>query len=62
MKVMKQIDVKEYPDQVIVIEWVSSSTNDMIADSVITVLLRIEESPALVKGNLFSIHLSVPSN
>ena len=33
------------------LEWSSTSMNDKIADSVIAVILNIENSPASIKGN-----------
>lgn len=43
------MDVKEYNANHVVLEWTGNSVNDMVADSVLAVILNIESSPASVK-------------
>ncbi|GAA5865687.1 hypothetical protein JCM8547_002750 [Rhodosporidiobolus lusitaniae] len=49
MRVMQTIDVKMVDKHELAIEWVGGVTNDMIADSVLAIVLGIEGSPASVK-------------
>ncbi|GAA5973836.1 hypothetical protein JCM21900_002089 [Sporobolomyces salmonicolor] len=49
MRVMETVDVKLTHKHELAIEWVGGATNDMIADSVLAVVLGIESSPASVK-------------
>ncbi|BGP02412.1 Endoribonuclease YSH1 [Rhodotorula toruloides ATCC 204091] len=49
MRVMETVDVKMTDKHELAIEWVGGVTNDMIADSVLAVVLGIEGSPASVK-------------
>ncbi|GAA6041172.1 hypothetical protein JCM8097_004151 [Rhodosporidiobolus ruineniae] len=49
MRVMQTVDVKMADKYELAIEWVGGVTNDMIADSVLAVVLGIEGSPASVK-------------
>ncbi|GAA5857869.1 hypothetical protein JCM1840_000943 [Sporobolomyces johnsonii] len=49
MRVMETVDVKLADKHELAIEWVGGATNDMIADSVLAVVLGIESSPASVK-------------
>ncbi|CEQ39582.1 SPOSA6832_01125 [Sporobolomyces salmonicolor] len=49
MRVMETVDVKLAHKHELAIEWVGGATNDMIADSVLAVVLGIESSPASVK-------------
>ncbi|POY74501.1 hypothetical protein BMF94_2261 [Rhodotorula taiwanensis] len=49
MRVMETVDVKLVDKHVLAIEWVGGVTNDMIADSVLAIVLGIEGSPASVK-------------
>ncbi|BGP16640.1 hypothetical protein JCM10213_000444 [Rhodosporidiobolus nylandii] len=49
MRVMQTVDVKMTDKHELAIEWVGGVTNDMIADSVLAVVLGIEGSPASVK-------------
>jgi cleavage and polyadenylation specificity factor subunit 3 len=37
----------------IVLEWVSSPVNDMVADSIVALILSVETSPSSVKCKLF---------
>ncbi|OBZ88252.1 Endoribonuclease ysh1 [Choanephora cucurbitarum] len=53
LRVFDTIDIKKLtsgPNQV-TLEWVGNAMNDMVADSVLAVLLSIDSSPASVKGN-----------
>lgn len=52
---METVDVKAVGKHEIAIEWVGSGTNDMIADSVIALILGVDGSPASVKSSLYSI-------
>lgn len=52
LRVFDTIDIKKLnsgPNQV-TLEWVGNAMNDMVADSVLAVLLSIDSSPASVKG------------
>ncbi|BGP55727.1 endoribonuclease ysh1 [Rhodotorula sphaerocarpa] len=49
MRIMETVDVKLVDKHVLAIEWVGGVTNDMIADSVLAIVLGIEGSPASVK-------------
>ncbi|KAF8335755.1 beta-lactamase-like protein [Cantharellus anzutake] len=48
-RVMGAVDVKHTAEHEITLEWNSSASNDMIADSVMAVIVGIERSPASVK-------------
>ncbi|KAG8901967.1 endoribonuclease ysh1 [Tulasnella sp. 403] len=48
MRVLEAVDVKMISQTELVLEWVASASNDMVADSVIAVLMGID-SPASVK-------------
>lgn len=43
------MDVKEHNVNHVMLEWTGNSVNDMVADSVLAVILNIESSPASVK-------------
>jgi cleavage and polyadenylation specificity factor subunit 3 len=47
---MSAVDVKQTDTTEVTVEWVGGSTNDMIADSVVALLLGIDRSPASVKS------------
>ncbi|GAA6060101.1 hypothetical protein JCM10212_003509 [Sporobolomyces blumeae] len=49
MRIMQTVDVKLVDKHELAIEWVGGATNDMVADSVLAVVLGIESSPASVK-------------
>jgi cleavage and polyadenylation specificity factor subunit 3 len=52
LRVFDTIDVKKLtsrPNQV-TLEWIGNAMNDMVADSVLAVILSIDSSPASVKG------------
>ena len=53
MRIMETVDVKHVDKHALAIEWVGGVTNDMIADSVLAVVLGIEGSPASVKSEWF---------
>jgi hypothetical protein len=47
---MSAVDLKQTDKTEVTVEWVGGSTNDMIADSVVALLLGIDRSPASVKS------------
>lgn len=47
---MDCVDVKHSSDHQLALEWTGSSANDMVADSVLALLLGIDSSPASVKS------------
>ncbi|CAE6485867.1 unnamed protein product [Rhizoctonia solani] len=49
LRVMNAVDVKLASEQELVLEWVSGSSSDMIADSAVALVLGIDRSPASVK-------------
>ncbi|KIM45434.1 hypothetical protein M413DRAFT_442111 [Hebeloma cylindrosporum] len=49
MRVMGVVDVKHTGDHELTLEWESSSSNDMIADSTLALITGIDTSPASVK-------------
>ncbi|KAG0149819.1 hypothetical protein CROQUDRAFT_653097 [Cronartium quercuum f. sp. fusiforme G11] len=48
-RVMETVDVKMIEEHQLILEWVGSVNNDMIADSVLALLLGIDRSPASLK-------------
>lgn len=48
-RVMETVDIKQVADNQMSLEWVGSLANDMIADSVLALLLSIDQSPASLK-------------
>lgn len=46
---MSTVDIKAVANHVLAIEWVGSVANDMVADSVIALVLGVDGSPASVK-------------
>ena len=46
---MGDVDVKHTQEHELTIEWESSSSNDMIADSTLALITGIDKSPASVK-------------
>ncbi|KAI8366660.1 beta-lactamase-like protein [Radiomyces spectabilis] len=53
MRVFDTVDIKKFnnrPNQV-VLEWIGNAMNDMVADSVLAVILSIDSSPASVKAS-----------
>lgn len=48
-RVMENVDLKKLEHQQILMEWVGGSLSDMIADSVLALLLGMDHSPATVK-------------
>ena len=46
---MGAVDVKLTGDTELTLEWSASASNDMVADSVIAILMGIDHSPASVK-------------
>lgn len=55
---MSTVDIKAIGQHDLAIEWVGSATNDMVADSVLALLLGIDISPATVKSE-FSLATSI---
>ncbi|KAJ2925264.1 hypothetical protein H1R20_g11855, partial [Candolleomyces eurysporus] len=49
LKVMGVLDVKQTKEHELTLEWESSASNDMIADSTIALITGIDKSPASVK-------------
>ncbi|KAF9438809.1 Cleavage and polyadenylation specificity factor subunit 3 [Entomortierella beljakovae] len=49
VRIFDTVDVKEYNANHVLLEWTGNSVNDMVADSVLAVILNIESSPASVK-------------
>ncbi|KIP11636.1 hypothetical protein PHLGIDRAFT_99467 [Phlebiopsis gigantea 11061_1 CR5-6] len=49
MRVMGAIDVKQTSEHELTLEWDSSASNDMIADSTLALITGIDKSPASVK-------------
>lgn len=49
LRVMGTVDVKHTKEDELTLEWESSVTTDMIADSTLALILGIESSPASVK-------------
>lgn len=47
---MRTVDIKAAGKHDLIIEWVGSVTNDMVADSVIALVLGVDRSPASVKS------------
>ena len=46
---MGAVDVKQVSERELVLEWDSSASNDMIADSTLALITGIDKSPASVK-------------
>jgi len=61
MRIMQTVDVKLSDKHECAIEWVGGATNDMVADSVLAVVLGIESSPASVKRESSSSYLDFDS-
>ena len=49
LQVMGAVDVKHSQEHELTLEWESSSSNDMIADSCLALVVGIDKSPASVK-------------
>lgn len=59
---MGVVDVKHTQEHELTLEWESSSSNDMIADSTLALVTGIDKSPASVKRTFyFSYLLCEPS-
>lgn len=50
---MGAVDVKHTAEEELTLEWSSSAASDMIADSVMAVIVGIDKSPASVKCEYF---------
>jgi len=60
---MGVVDVKHTQEHELTIEWESSSSNDMIADSTLALVNGIDKSPASVKRMFyFSLCASYPQS
>ena len=53
LKIMGAVDVKHTGPHELTLEWESSASNDMIADSSIALIFGIDRSPASVKCETF---------
>jgi hypothetical protein len=49
LQIMGVVDVKHTQEHELTIEWDTSASNDMIADSVLALVTGIDKSPASVK-------------
>jgi cleavage and polyadenylation specificity factor subunit 3 len=54
---MGAVDVKHTGPLELTLEWDSSASNDMIADSAIALIFGIDRSPASVKRKTFPCHV-----
>lgn len=54
---MGAVDVKQTQEHEAMLEWDSSATNDMIADSCLALILGIDTSPASVKRKIRYLQL-----
>ena len=54
---MGVVDVKHTQQHELTIEWESSSSNDMFADSTLALITGIDKSPASVKRMFYFSHL-----
>lgn len=52
---MGAVDLRWTSETEVTLEWVASASNDMVADSVIAVLMSIDQSPASIKSKLGGI-------
>ena len=50
---MGAVDVKQTSEHELVLEWDSSASNEMIADSTLALITGIDKSPASVKRKLY---------
>lgn len=55
---MGAVDVKQAGERELVLEWDSSASNDMIADSTLALITGIDHSPASVKRNFLFLSFS----
>lgn len=62
MRIMSTVDIKAVGKYELSIEWVGSVTNDMVADSVIALVLGVDGSPASVKSESLSHHTSASTD
>lgn len=66
VKVMGIVDVKQTSEHELTLEWESSASNDMVADSTLALITGIDKSPASVKREYHSIwiplFIPVPSH
>ena len=51
---MSAVDVKHTKEHELTLEWDSSASNDMIADSTLALITGIDKSPASVKRTLIT--------
>ena len=54
---MGVVDIKHIEEHVLLLEWESSGSNDMVADSTLALIAGIDKSPASVKCTSFSPYL-----
>jgi cleavage and polyadenylation specificity factor subunit 3 len=52
LRILDTIDIKRLADKPnqVTLEWIGNAMNDMVADSVLSVILSVDSSPASVKG------------
>ncbi|SJX61548.1 related to YSH1-component of pre-mRNA polyadenylation factor PF I [Sporisorium reilianum f. sp. reilianum] len=56
LRVMGAVDVRQSARHELLVEWVSSIANDMVADSIVALLLGIDSAPSSVKLTMHSHH------
>jgi cleavage and polyadenylation specificity factor subunit 3 len=56
---MGVVDVKQTGEQELTLEWESSASNDMVADSTLALITGIDRSPASAKRECILISLSL---
>lgn len=57
---MGAVDIKQTGEREMTLEWDSSASNDMIADSTLALITGIDTSPASVKRTYFPSFLAFP--
>ena len=56
LRIMGAVDVRQSARHELLVEWVSSIANDMVADSIVALLLGIDSAPSSVKMTMHSHH------
>ncbi|EST07447.1 RNA-metabolising metallo-beta-lactamase [Kalmanozyma brasiliensis GHG001] len=54
LRIMGAVDVRQSAKHELLVEWVSSIANDMVADSIVALLLGIDSAPSSVKMTMHS--------
>ena len=57
VQVMGAVDVKQVSEHELILEWDSSASNDMIADSTLALITGIDKSPASAKCKFHPLSL-----